>query len=539
MNVTLSYHFNSFDDQRYKEYINELEINKERMIIKSDILSRWQLCEKSLDLVSYLIVFVRNVTRMAEEAEYQNYDSQRERLYEIYDFFMNSKENLLEEIFEAGRENELSQYQYVIKNLKRIIDNKNINREIIEASYGILDKYQKELNGDTEALSDVFEIFYNEKTTEVRERILKDRLYPIKNKCSRFDEMYKEIKKSQLAYTEACGYSNPRYYIDDEYNISHNAINYLEDILERYKWSDLFIESNNIMLDMLYPQAIDIGFFSFQEAMKLVAKCFGEIFPQMGEMIERAYECNWIDWEERKGKLIGCYTNTIHYTGESLISMTYLGALNDLCKLAHELGHAYHGYLLSKEPYSDADYSILAAEIFGIFCENYVLVYLAKNSKLKKEIMSYFRNTIVSILLGNTVNFMFEKNVFSTLKISDEFSVSTIFYDVLSDIFGKENVNKNSGYELMWISRVQNFFPENFYYNFVYVIGEFVSIELIRKIINEEIVGEKIESFLSCSGIYAVNDLIHNLEIDLSEERMFDINKQYIDICGLLDMYNQ
>ena len=73
--------------------------------------------------------------------------------------------------------------------------------------------------------------------------------------------------------------------------------------------------------------------------------------------------------------------------------MSFDGSISDICKLAHELGHAYHGKCISSQKYFDTDFSVVTAEIFGLFCENYILCYLIRNIMKKDELILWKKFT--------------------------------------------------------------------------------------------------------------------------------------------------
>ena len=52
--------------------------------------------------------------------------------------------------------------------------------------------------------------------------------------------------------------------------------------------------------------------------------------------------------DPRPGKLGGAFCSNLHSIEESRILSNFTGSFNDVSTLAHELGHGYHGFCLSK-----------------------------------------------------------------------------------------------------------------------------------------------------------------------------------------------
>jgi oligoendopeptidase F len=87
-------------------------------------------------------------------------------------------------------------------------------------------------------------------------------------------------------------------------------------------------------------------------------------------------EGRWVDWARNRGKREGAFSSGTHGT-HPLIMMSYANDLFSLSTLAHELGHAMHGYYTRlNQPFLYGRYTLFVAEVASNFNQAMVRDYL-------------------------------------------------------------------------------------------------------------------------------------------------------------------
>src|SRR5690606_37373634 len=89
---------------------------------------------------------------------------------------------------------------------------------------------------------------------------------------------------------------------------------------------------------------------SYDRACEVIVKTFADFSPDFGDFAKLAIEKCWIEAENRPGKRQGGFCTGFPTNKESRIFMTYVGTSDNMSTLAHELGHAYHSYVLKDQP---------------------------------------------------------------------------------------------------------------------------------------------------------------------------------------------
>jgi oligoendopeptidase F len=189
-----------------------------------------------------------------------------------------------------------------------------------------------------------------------------------------------------------------------------------------------------------------------------------------------ALDKRWVEAEDRPGKAAGGWCTRVPIKKESRIFMTFTGTFDGLATLAHELGHAYHGFVLKDKPPFAQSYPMNLAETASIFNEHRVVdAAFAATSDPDERLM------LLDQKLQNA--FVYFSNI-HTRYIFD----STFYEERKNGIVGKErlseimvNAQKESfmglldedeGYHpLFWASKLHFFLTGQPFYNFPYTFG--------------------------------------------------------------------
>ncbi len=131
--------------------------------------------------------------------------------------------------------------------------------------------------------------------------------------------------------------------------------------IDNFAWYDEFAAVGNVDRT-----------FSFDEAGEFVASNVGRFSTDMGKFVKMAIDKRWVEAEDRGGKEGGAFCTSLGPLRQSRVFMTFAGTFENLLTLAHELGHAYHGWVLRDRAYFAGEYPMGLAETASIFSETVV-----------------------------------------------------------------------------------------------------------------------------------------------------------------------
>ena len=108
------------------------------------------------------------------------------------------------------------------------------------------------------------------------------------------------------------------------------------------------------------------------KASAIVRNAFAAYSPQLGGLVDRALDEQWIDAAPRDGKVGGAFC--MPFVGDrSLVLLNWTGSADSAQTTAHELGHAYHNTTLAERTHLQRRLPMALAETASIFCETLVV----------------------------------------------------------------------------------------------------------------------------------------------------------------------
>ncbi|MEO1296112.1 MAG: M3 family metallopeptidase, partial [Cyanobacteria bacterium J06636_16] len=154
--------------------------------------------------------------------------------------------------------------------------------------------------------------------------------------------------------------------------------------------------------------------FTFEVAIELVAQSFRQFTPVMGDFAVMMAEKGWIDAKPTPNRSTGAYCTRFVEPREPRIFMTFEGSMKNVLTLAHELGHAWHNWVMRDLPRYQTIYPMTLAETASIFAETLVrdaLLTQARTPEQKLAIAWIDGMAATVFLLNIPARFTFEQKL--------------------------------------------------------------------------------------------------------------------------------
>ncbi|KEO85237.1 M3 family oligoendopeptidase [Tumebacillus flagellatus] len=260
---------------------------------------------------------------------------------------------------------------------------------------------------------------------------------------------------------------------------------------------------------------------SYDEGAQFIVEQFRKFSPQMAEFAEMAFEQRWIEAEDRPGKRPGGFCTGFPKNGQSRIFMTYDGSTGGVATLAHELGHAYHSWVMRDMPLFVQSYSMNVAETASTFAEMIVADAALKNAKSEEERIALLDNKLgnaISFFMNIQARFIFETNFYAERRKG---LVSTARLNELMTNAQKEAyADALSEYHPhFWASKLHFYSTGVPFYNFPYTFGYLFSYGVYARALAEgPTFADKYVALLRDTGSMQVEDLAQkHLGVDLTQ----------------------
>jgi oligoendopeptidase F len=252
----------------------------------------------------------------------------------------------------------------------------------------------------------------------------------------------------------------------------------------------------------------------WDKAKQLVKNAFTRAYPALGHFFQTEIDRNWIDWEPRACKRPGAFCTGSMLSKESRVFMTYNEALGDMLTLAHESGHAFHGYMMREvRPYARI-YPMTLAETASTFGELVLTHGLLEDPSIDDAEKAMMLDVEVGhgaiYLLDIPVRFEFEKSFYEERK-SGELSVSRfkeLMIETQRRILG-EVLEPGGEDPYFWASKLHFYITGLTFYNFPYTFGFLLSRGLFARFKKEGASFlPKYEELLRLSGSDTAEDVV-------------------------------
>ena len=157
--------------------------------------------------------------------------------------------------------------------------------------------------------------------------------------------------------------------------------------------------------------------FSWKDACHLVEESFSLAYPELGKYFREMIKNRWIEAEPRSEKASGAFCTASRWKQEERVYMSFYGTLHDVVTLAHEVGHAWHSYILRSKRSFAARYPMTLAETASNFGEMILLNSLINNSTLSSKHKAYLIDQQMlrnhAYLINIPMRFQFEKTFYN------------------------------------------------------------------------------------------------------------------------------
>ena len=194
-------------------------------------------------------------------------------------------------------------------------------------------------------------------------------------------------------------------------SVYHNLLEAVHQNLDKmYKYVTLRKKAMGLsqlhMYDIYAPMVPEADrFISFEEAKNDVleaTKVYGE---EYNSVLRSAFEGRWMDIYENEGKRSGAYSSGARV--HPFVLLNHNDNLDSAFTLAHEMGHAMHSYLSTKnQPTVYANYVLFVAEVASTCNEAILMRYLLGRTGDKRQravLINYFLEQFRTTLYRQTM----------------------------------------------------------------------------------------------------------------------------------------
>ena len=285
--------------------------------------------------------------------------------------------------------------------------------------------------------------------------------------------------------------------------------------------------------DMFAPVGNLNKTYTYDEAKSLVFNAFTSFSPKLGNFAQKTLDKNWIDVYPKKGKRGGAFCSNQPQIGQSRILLNFTGALDNVSTLAHELGHAYHGEIISDNAPLHWSYSMPLAETASIFCEAIMNDYLLSSVKDDNEKLSILEMGLqgdTQVIIDILSRFLFESRVFeSANRPISKHEMKTWMLEAQKEAY-QDGLDHQNLHPYMWLVKGHYYSAGLNFYNFPYAFGLLFGKGLYAQYLKDKPAFIKnYDKLLKLTTMADAEDVAASMGIDITEKSFWTDSLKMIE----------
>ena len=265
---------------------------------------------------------------------------------------------------------------------------------------------------------------------------------------------------------------------------------------------------------------------AWPEAKRLVLDAYSSFSDELGTLVNRFFDENWIDGPVRPGKRGGAFCSYGVPSVHPYVLLNYTYLRRDVLTLAHELGHGVHASLGSKQGVFHMATPLTLAETASVFGETLVFGRLLDASPTAESRLALLAESIegsIATVFRQVAMNRYEHLVHTARRSEGELSVDRfgeLWRESQEELLG-DSVEVTKGYESWW-SYVPHFIASPGYV-YAYAYGQLLALAVYGRY-EEEGPGfaEAYLELLSAGGSKSPEELGAIVGVDLADPGFWD-----------------
>ncbi len=343
------------------------------------------------------------------------------------------------------------------------------------------------------------------------------------------------IKREVVIMNELRGYKNVLESTLVRSNMSLNTLNAMIEAMKDFrpyfanylkaKAKYLGHENGLPFYDLFAPVGSLKKTYTYEEAQQVIVEAFNSYSKKLGDYALKAFNLNWLDPFPKRGKSGGAFCSNQPQLRQSRILSNFTGSLSDVSTLAHELGHGYHGEIISDNTPLNWSYPMPLAETASIFCETIVTNHLLSNLTKDEERLSVLEIALqgdTQVIIDILSRYIFETNIIKLAEgpiSKEQMRVEMISAQKEAYLDGLDPAVLHP---YMWLNKGHYYSSGLNFYNFPYAFGLLFGKGLYAIYLKDkETFIKNYDKLLALTTKATVEDVAKSMNIDVTKKEFW------------------
>jgi oligoendopeptidase F len=217
---------------------------------------------------------------------------------------------------------------------------------------------------------------------------------------------------------------------------------------------------------------------AFDAALDTIAEAYAKVDGEMGAFVRMMASERWIECTVGDSKRPGAYCTGFARSRTPRVYMTYNGGASDVITLAHELGHAYHGWVMRDLPEAQRSYGMSLAETASTFGETLVrdaMLNSAEALQTRLDVVWEDMTALIAFVLNIPARFEFERRFYEARDVRPlrPAELKALMSEAWKNSYGDALAEPDP---MFWASKLHFYISGLSFYNFPYLFGYLFSL---------------------------------------------------------------
>ena len=361
------------------------------------------------------------------------------------------------------------------------------------------------------------------------------------------------IKLETISDCQLRGYASPLDRTLEQADMKRETLEAMLGVMEEYmpkfrqylraKGKALGHENGLPWYDLFAPMGKSAAQYTTEDAKRILVELFSTFDSELADMVERAFDEEWIDFYPRDGKSGGAFCAGVESIGQSRILTNFDGTFGDIVTLAHELGHAFHNQCIRTHRPLNRGYSMPVAETASTFNECVVMAAAIRQAKSHDEELALIESQlqdVTQIICDIYSRYLFESMVLENREkqFMNAETLCGMMLKAQEQSYG-DGLDADFRHPYMWVCK--SHYYGSTYYNFPYAFGALFARGLYAQYEKEGAAFvPKYKQLLYTTTVASAEDTAKVAGIDLTDKNFWrgalNIIAKQIDLfCALVE----
>ena len=219
----------------------------------------------------------------------------------------------------------------------------------------------------------------------------------------------------------------------------------------------------------------------YEEGIGLVKSSLSRVNPEMADFVQMMIDNRWIDAKPSDKKIGGAFYSRFNEFKIPRVFSTYMGNITSVFQQGHELGHAYHYWMMRDMPMIETEFPMTLTETASTFNEAVMREALFEKAEGDERFAMLWQEmkSAANFLLHTMARMEFELDFLAERQSGVVSAARTV--ELMEAAWKRMYGDAASPDRWLWAYKLHFYKVDQLIYNYPYTVGYLMSLALMRE----------------------------------------------------------